>query len=199
MNADKLPRWLNAAVASAGGLGIFLVAFLDSSVLSFPVVNDLLVIRLSILNPSRMPYYALMATLGSLLGCLVLYFLARKGEEVMFHKHAGVRAARIRHWLERNGFLTVLVAALLPPPLPFKVFVVGAGAFSVRLRDFVLALVLARSLRYLGEGIIAVRYGDEAIRYFTHHKLEFSLLTLGGVLAFALIFRLVWSLLHRAS
>ena len=109
MNADKLPHWLSAAVTSAGGLGIFLVAFLDSSVLSFPVVNDLLVIRLSILNPSRMPDYALMATLGSLLGCLVLYFLARKGEEVMFHKYAGARAARIRHWLEKNDFGRTLV------------------------------------------------------------------------------------------
>ena len=74
---DKLPPWLGTAVASAGGLGIFLIAFLDSSVLTFPVVNDLLVIQLSITYPAKMPYYALMATLGSVLGCVLLYYFAK--------------------------------------------------------------------------------------------------------------------------
>ena len=89
-----LPHWLQAIVASAGGLGLFLIAFLDSSVLTFPVINDLLLIDLSIRYPARMPYYAAMATLGSVAGCLLLYYLARKGGEAMFHKHAGPRARK---------------------------------------------------------------------------------------------------------
>src|ERR1700692_2846912 len=80
-----LPVWLQAIVASAGGLGLFLIAFLDSSVLTFPVINVLLLIDLSIRNPARMPYYAAMATVGSVAGCLLLYYIARKGGEAMFH------------------------------------------------------------------------------------------------------------------
>src|ERR1700730_16493663 len=91
-----LPRWLQGIVASTGGLGLFLIAFLDSSVLTFPVINDLLLIDLSIHNPSRMPYYAVMATIGSVAGCLVVYYMARKGGEAMFHKQAGPRAQTIR-------------------------------------------------------------------------------------------------------
>ena len=87
-----MPHWLQAIVATTGGPGLFLIALLDSSVLSFPVINDLLMINLSIQHPSRMPYYAAMATLGSVAGCLFLYYLARKGGEAMFHKHAGRRA-----------------------------------------------------------------------------------------------------------
>src|SRR5580704_7518168 len=100
-----LPHWLQAIVSSAGGLGLFLIAFLDSSVLTFPVINDLLLIDLSIRNPARMPYYAAMATLGSVGGCLLLYYLARKGGEAMFQKQAGPRAQQIRALIKRNGFV----------------------------------------------------------------------------------------------
>ena len=141
-----LPHWLQAIVAATGGLGLFLIAFLDSSVLTFPVINDLLLIDLSIRYPSRMPYYAGMATLGSVAGCLLLYYLARKGGEAMFHKHAGPRARHIHAWINRNGFVSILVAALLPPPTPFKVFVIAAGALEMPVRTFVLGLIVARSL-----------------------------------------------------
>src|ERR1700685_87658 len=92
----KLPAWLAHLVATLGGLGFILVAFLDSSVLSFPVVTDLLVIEESIQNPARMPYYALMATVGSLAGCFWLYLLARKGGEAFFHSPAGRPSERAR-------------------------------------------------------------------------------------------------------
>src|SRR5260221_4050093 len=102
-----LPHWLQAIVASTGGLGLFLIAFLDSSVLTFPVINDLLLINLSIQHPARMPYYATMATLGSVGGCLFLYYLARKGGEAMFHKHAGTRVQHIHASLNRNGIACI--------------------------------------------------------------------------------------------
>lgn len=199
MNLAKLPPWLRAAVTSTGGLGLFLVAFLDSSVLTFPAINDLLVIQLSILNPARMAYYALMATLGSVLGCILLFFIARKGGEVMFRKHAGARAAQIHAWVVRNGFLSMLIAALLPPPTPFKPFVIAAGVFRVPLRTFTLALLLARMLRYFGEGFLAVRYGTEAVRYLLEKKLQFSLIVLAAILAGYFILHLVFRRAHRKA
>ncbi len=177
-----LPNWLKAVVASTGGPGLFLIAFLDSSVLTFPVINDLLLIDLSIQHPARMPYYAAMATLGSLTGCLLLYTIARKGGEAMFHKHAGPRAQHIHDWINRNGFVSILVTALLPPPNPFKVFVVAAGALEMPLRPFVLGLLFARGLRFFGEGFLAVRYGDQASQFLLTHKLEVAGITLGVVL-----------------
>ncbi len=182
MNLDKLPHWLQPLVVSLGGLGLFVVAFLDSSVLSFPVINDLLVIQLSIWSPARMPYYALMATLGSVGGCVLLYFLARKGGEAMFRRRAGARAEIIRAWMERNGFTSVLATALLPPPTPFKIFVIAAGVFQVRLWSFTLALLIARGFRYFGEGYLAIRYGPAAIHYLAEHKLQLAVIALGIVL-----------------
>jgi membrane protein YqaA with SNARE-associated domain len=169
MDKLKLPHWLQHLVATLGGVGLFTVAFLDSSVLSFPVVTDLLVIQQSMQYPSRMPYYAFMATLGSLLGCIWLYLIAKKGGEEFFHRHAKGRAVQIRDWVDQNGFLSAFVPALLPPPLPFKAFVLAEGVFQVPLKTFVTALALGRGLRYLIEGILAVRYGDAAIVFLMTH------------------------------
>ena len=173
--AASLSGWKQKIVAFAGGLGapgLFLISFLDSSVLTFPVINDLLLIELSIQRPARMILYASMAALGSLLGCVLLYFLARKGGEAVFRKKAGVRADVIRHWLERNGFGGMLVAALLPPPTPFKFFVLAAAVFRLPLVSFSAAIALARALRYFTVGYLAVKYGSQALPYLAQHKLE---------------------------
>ena len=187
-----LPHWLQAIVASAGGLGLFLIAFLDSSVLTFPVINDLLLIQLSIRFPARMPYYAAMATLGSVAGCLLLYYIARKGGEAMFHKHAGPRAQHIHAWINRNGFLSILVTALLPPPTPFKAFVIAAGALEMPVRTFVLGLLAARAIRFFGEGFLAIRYGDQASQFLMTHKLDVAAIVLGVVLVLYLASRLAF-------
>src|ERR1700674_5441397 len=131
-----LPQWLQATVAATGGLGLFLIAFLDSSVLTFPVINDLLLIDLSIRYPARMPYYAAMAIGGSVGGCVLLYYIARKGGEAMFRKQAGPQAEKIRVWINRNGFISITGVALLPPPTPFKAFVIAAGALEMPVRTF---------------------------------------------------------------
>src|SRR3989440_5841051 len=134
--ATSLNGWKQKIVAFAGGLGapgLFLISFLDSSVLTFPIINDLLLIELSIQHPARMSLYAFMAALGSVLGCVVLYFIARKGGEALFHSKAGKHSHAIRHLVEENGFLGMLVAALLPPPTPFKFFVFAAGAVAAPL------------------------------------------------------------------
>lgn len=187
-----LPNWLQAIVATAGGPGLFLIAFLDSSVLTFPVINDLLLINLSVQSPTRMPYYASMATLGSVAGCVLLYYIARKGGEAMFHKHAGARAETIRAWIKRNGFISILVTALLPPPNPFKIFVIAAGALEMPILQFTLGLLAARGIRFFGEGFLAIRYGDQALQYLLTHKLEMTGIVLLVVLALYLATRFVF-------
>src|SRR5579872_1486026 len=102
MNRIKLPGWLQTFVATMGGGGIFAVAFLDSSVLSFPFVTDILVMELCIQKPARMPYYAAMAALGSLAGCIWLYLLAKKGGEIYFHSHARGAGERIKEWVDSH-------------------------------------------------------------------------------------------------
>jgi membrane protein YqaA with SNARE-associated domain len=180
----QLGAWKQKIVAFAGALGapgLFLISFLDSSFLTFPVINDLLLIELSMRRPARMPLYASMATLGSLLGCVVLFLLARKVEEAAFHSKVGARGHAIRHWVERNGFGGMLVAAMLPPPTPFKFFVLAAGVFEVPLASFASAIGLARVIRYFGVGYLAVRYGRDALPYLGQHKLKVALIVIAVI------------------
>jgi membrane protein YqaA with SNARE-associated domain len=169
MGRQKLFAWLQGLVMAFGGGGLFVVTFFDSSVLSFPFFPDAVMIELSIANPVRMPYYAAMASVGSLLGSIVLYFLAKKGGEAFFHKHAGGKAEKIKEWVDNNGFLSAFLPAVLPPPFPFKPFVLAEGVFQVPARTFILAILLGRGLRYGAEGILAVRYGDAALGYLKSH------------------------------
>ena len=129
---SRIISWIQAFALSIGGPGLFFIAFLDSSFLSLPEVNDLLVIMMVIENKARMPYYAFMATLGSLAGCLVLYVIGRRsGEALVRRRFGGPGLERALRQFSRYGVLAVIVPAILPPPSPFKVFVVLAGAARV--------------------------------------------------------------------
>jgi len=196
--SPNLSAWKQKVVAFASGLGapgLLLISFLDSSVLSFPIINDLLLIELAMQHPVRMPLYALTASLGSVLGCVLLYFLARAGGEAYFHRKAGKRAHAIRHWVERNGFGGMLIAALLPPPTPFKIFVFAAGVFEAPFFGFTAAITLARLFRYFGVGYLAVRYGHDAMPYLAQHKLQVTVLVASlAVVSYALS---RWILRHR--
>lgn len=190
----QLNTWKQKIVGFAGALGapgLFLISFLDSSVLTFPVINDLLLIELSIEHPARMPLYALMAATGSVLGCVLLYFIARKGGEAFFHRKAGHRATAIRHWVEENGFVGMLIAALLPPPTPFKIFVFAAGVFEVPFWGFTSAVALARVIRYFGIGYLAIRFGNDALPYLKDHKLEATVVIVLFVLLSYLVSRVI--------
>jgi membrane protein YqaA with SNARE-associated domain len=171
----KLNAWKEKVILFAGSLGapgLFLISFLDSSVLSFPVINDLLLIDLAIKRPARMPLYAVAASVGSVLGCVLLYYLARRGGEAFFHKNAGAHGPAVRGWVKKNGFAGMLMAALLPPPTPFKIFVFAAGVFEVPVASFALAVTTARLLRYFTVGFLAVRFGEQALPYLAQHKLQ---------------------------
>lgn len=190
----KLPGWVQALLGSAGGWGLFVVAFVDSSFGSFPVINDLLVVWLTIANPGHMVFYATMATLGSVLGCLVVFSLAHKGGEIVLHKRASPeQIERIRRWYERNEFLTVAVPAVLPPPTPFKLFVLAAGAFQVRWQYFVAALLLGRGVRYFLWGLLTIRYGERTIVFLRSNYLQVS----GGIIALMLFVFLLFRLAER--
>jgi membrane protein YqaA with SNARE-associated domain len=197
---SNLGGWKQKIVVFAtalGAPGLLLVSFLDSSVLTFPVINDLLLIELSIQRPARMPLYASMAALGSVLGCVLLFFIAEKGGEALFHKHAGKRAQAIHNWVVHNGFAGMLVAALLPPPTPFKVFVVAAGVFEVPLLSFTSAITLARLLRYFVIGYLAIRFGEGAKSYLQHHWFQVTMLAIAVVLVSYGLSRLI--LRHRSG
>ncbi|HET9703561.1 MAG TPA: VTT domain-containing protein [Vicinamibacterales bacterium] len=172
-----------------GGLGLFILATLDSSFLSFPQVNDLLIIVLSTKYPERMVYYAGMTVLGSLLGCFMLYGVARRGGEVFIRKRVkGKYADRAIALYQRHGLLAVVVPALLPPPVPFKVFVLLAGAAAVSPVRFGIAVAIGRSIRYFGQGYLAVLYGEQAAEFMKAHGttlgigLAAAALVMGGVL-----------------
>jgi membrane protein YqaA with SNARE-associated domain len=184
--ATQLSGWRQKIVAFAGALGapgLFLISFLDSSVLTFPVINDLLLIELSIQKPLRMPLYAAMAMTGSVLGCVLLYFIAKKGGEAFFRKKAGQRGKVIREWVVKNGFGGMLAAALLPPPTPFKIFVFASGVFEVPLSSFASAIALARAIRYFGIGYLATKYGEQAMPFIARHKLQVT----AGVIVFVAV------------
>jgi membrane protein YqaA with SNARE-associated domain len=197
-----LLSWLNkwkgkvgAFAAALGAPGIFLISFLDSSFVPFPIINDGLLITFSIQNHARMPLYALMAVTGSVLGCVVLYFIARSGGEAFFRRKAGGRADSIRQAVEKNGFGGMLVAALLPPPTPFKFFVLAAGVFRVPVWSFASAIALARVIRYFGIGYLAVRYGDNAKPFITQHWLAITI----GIVAFVALSFLASRLILKQS
>jgi membrane protein YqaA with SNARE-associated domain len=176
-----LPNWLARFVAVMGGGGLFLVTFLDSSVLSFPFVADALVIELSSQRPARMPYYVAMAALGSLAGCIWLYLLAKKGGEAFFKRHGGSGARKAKEWVDRHAFLSVFIPSILPPPFPFKVFILAEGVFQVPLRTFVLAVLLGRGLRYLAEGLFGIKYGRQSAVFLVVHGRAFAIASIAGL------------------
>ena len=159
----RLAAWAGKILRPLGGGGIFLAAVLDSSFLPLPEAVDLWLMTLSVLQPSRMPYYVLLSTLGSLLGSSALFFVFRRGEEAFLKKNPKYsRLPRIQRWVEKYETLAIVVGAILPPPAPLKLVVVAAALVKCRFDRFVVALVLGRTIRYAAEGLLAVRYGRRA-------------------------------------
>ena len=174
---------VEAFAISLGGPGLFFVAFLDSSFLSLPEINDILVIWMVTQRKDLMLYYVAMATFGSMTGCLTLYAVGRKGGEALLRRRfskAGLDRAFAR--FNRYGMFALLVPALLPPPAPFKVFVLTGGVARMSLTSFVLAIGIGRGARYLIEGALAVRYGDQAIEFVRQHGRPMSLILVLTVL-----------------
>jgi len=178
--------WIKTVAISLGGPGLFLIAFLDSSFLSFPEVNDLLIIWLTTQHKERMVYYAAMTTLGSIAGCLALYSVARKGGEAFLRRRFNPEyLERAMATFRKYGLLAILIPSILPPPTPFKIFVLAAGVSKVRPFDFIVAIAIGRGFRYFGEGLLAVYYGDQAAAFLQENAQEVGLVVAAAALVFA--------------
>ncbi len=188
---------LHAIALSLGGPGLLVVAFMDSSFLSLPQVNDLLVVLMVTQNKSWMPYYALMATLGSIGGSYAIYYLANRGGDAFLRRRlASGHVDRALGFYRRYGLLALIVPALLPPPAPFKLFVLAAGVAGVRPVSFVTAIAIARGVRYLALGVLAVYYGDAALDLMRTGGREVALWVVGGIVVLVAIF-VIWRRLRR--
>ena len=168
--AHKIQEWFLALTGPLGGWALLLIALFDSSFLSLPEVNDVLIVTLSIQKPERMLYYCTMTTVGSIMGCLILFYVGHKGGEVLIRKKFAPRQLeKIAGWYRRYGVLTVIIPSILPPPTPFKIFVLTASVFKVGLGKFILAVTVGRGFRYFLEGYLAVRYGEQTLHYMRNN------------------------------
>ena len=158
------------AALAAGGPGIFGVSFLDSSFVPLPEISDLMVVVMVMQHQDWMPYYAAMATLGSIAGCYVIYALARKGGSGFLQRRMSLRRGeQVLALYRRYGLLALMIPAILPPPAPFKVFVLLAGVAGVSPLRFVLGIGIARAIRYLVLGGLTIRYGETAMEMLRTH------------------------------
>ncbi len=179
--------WIQSIAITLGAPGLFIIGFLDSSFLSFPEVNDLLLVLMVIEHPHRMVLYAASATLGSLAGCLALYTVGRKGGDAFIRKRFGSGSVdRTLRLIQRNGVLAILIPALLPPPAPFKIFVLLAGIAGISPGRFTTAILVGRGVRYFGEGLLALYYGEQATAFIEENSATVGLWLVGLLVAGAL-------------
>ena len=145
-----------------GAAGLFAVALLDSALVPLPGGPDAVMLLLSTRSPGWMPVYALAATAGSVIGCVILYHISRRAGRRALEKFPPEKQARVKALVDRYDVLSVLVASVLPPPFPFKLFVITAGVFRLSVWRFAAAVAAGRAFRFFLEGFLAVRYGERA-------------------------------------
>ena len=193
-----IARWLEANVI---GLPIYLAApamiiigALDSSLLSLPEINDYLVVGRCYKYPPAVFYFPLFAAAGSVLGCNILYSLVRRGGQALLRRRFNLQSIkRVERAYERFGFLAIGLPAILPPPLPFKIFVATAGALEYPRWKFLLTVMIARSLRYYVEGILAVFYGRRVLLFLRDNGLVIvSIVATIGLIAAIIYFLVKW-------
>jgi len=189
---EQFVAWLQPLAEQFGGVGMAIIALLDSSFISMPNVNDLLIVWQTIEHPDRWWYYAMMTTAGSVAGSMVIYWIGRKGGEAFLNRRfKAEHVARVRGVFERYGMWAMLIVAIIPPPAPYKIFVLLAGAGGVGPGMFALAVAIGRALRYGLEGWLARVYGDVAAAFVRDNLTAVSLWLVGGALVAGAVF-LVW-------
>jgi membrane protein DedA with SNARE-associated domain len=185
---EKLGSSINGFVMSLGGPGVMLLAIADSSFLSMPEGNDLLIVILSAGGSwANMAYFVGMTTLGSVIGCLLLFFVGRRGGSPLLRRRFSQQNIdRAEKLFERYGMLTIVIPSILPPPLPFKIFVLSAGVFRLKTLAFVTAVLIGRTIRYSMWGVLAVLYGSAVKRYMQQNLEQIGIILLATlVLAIA--------------
>ena len=164
----SLGEWLLAF----GAFGLFAISLLDSAFVPLPSGPDLIMVLLTIEAPAWMPVYALAATAGSTLGCTFLYLVARRAGATALKRMNQERRERLENLLGRYDMLAVMVPAVLPPPFPFKPFILSAGVFKLKMTRFIAAIFIGRGARFLVEGWLAIRYGKDATEIIQRHGLK---------------------------
>jgi len=154
----KFSHWL----LSFGPFGLFAIAFLDSVLVPIPGGVDAMLLLLAAARPSWMLIYVAAATIGSTAGCIGLYVASKRAGHRALSRFSEAKQKRVKDLIDRYDVLSVLVASVLPPPFPFKLFVVSAGVFRLNFLRFTIAIAAGRTFRYLLEGYLAARYGEHA-------------------------------------
>lgn len=168
---SRFVEWAQGFALALGAPGLFVVAILDSSILTLPEINDILVVLLVTRHNARLALYAGAATAGSIVGSLVLFTIGRKGGEAVLQKRFSVeRSTRARAFIEKYGVLAIIIPSLLPPPMPFKMFVLLSGVARMSVGRFVTAVAIGRGTRYFGEALLALRYGDQTLAFLHEHS-----------------------------
>lgn len=181
-------HWLERYVISLpiyyAAPAMIVIGALDSSLLSLPEINDYLVVGRCINEPSAVFYFPLFAAIGSLIGCWLLYsIMQRGGQAVLRRRFKRANIERVERAYARYGFLAIAIPALLPPPMPFKIFVATAGTLEYPRRKFLVTVMIARSFRYYVEGVLAVFYGRRVLLFLKDNGLVIlSLVAAGGLL-----------------
>jgi membrane protein YqaA with SNARE-associated domain len=165
-----IAHWLEHYIISVplyvAAPAMVVIGALDSSLLSLPEINDYLVVGRCYKYPSAVFYFPLFAAAGSVFGCLLLYTIMRRGGQVLLHKRFRAdRIERVEKAYARFGVFAIAIPAILPPPLPFKIFVATAGTLEYPRGKFLLTILIARSFRYYVEGILAVFYGRRVLEF----------------------------------
>jgi membrane protein YqaA with SNARE-associated domain len=185
-----ITKWLTRLseyLITYGAFGLFAVALLDSTFVPLPSSADALMLLLSTTNPSWMLLYAFMATSGSALGCWILYLISRRAGARALNRFSEAKQQRVKNWIEKYDAFAVLVATLLPPPFPFKLFVITAGVFRFSLLRFMLAIIVGRAFRFLLEGYFAVRYGAQAKEILARYYPIIGLGLVVGIVLFVVL------------
>jgi membrane protein YqaA with SNARE-associated domain len=180
---DLVGRIRSLALA-LGGPGLFLVAFLDSTFLPLPGIADILLVVMVTRRPVATIWYVVLTLTGSVAGCLVMHAIGRKGGEALVRKRfTGEKTERAMASLQRHGVMAVLIPSLLPPPAPFKLFVLLAGVVGIDAVPFAIAITIGRLARYTVLAVLAVRYGNRAMAYIQEHGTTASLIVVGVLAA----------------
>src|SRR5438874_9906483 len=191
--ARRLGRFIIHAPIWIAGPSMILIGALDSSLLSLPEVNDYLVVARCYTHPRSALFFPLFAALGSVLGCLLLYTITQRGGLALLHRKFKIeRIQKVEQAYARFGILALAVPALLPPPLPFKIFVATAGALQFPRRRFLLTILISRLVRYYTEGLLAVFYGERVLRFLRDNGLMIVTIV-GGLCLLALVVYLLSS------
>ena len=187
----KLSHWL----LSFGPFGLLAIAFLDSLMIPMPGGVDAMLLLLASARPSWMLIYVAAATIGSTAGCVGLYKISQKAGHRALAKFSESKQKRVKDLIDRYDVLSVLVASLLPPPFPFKLFVVSAGVFRLNLLRFTIAIAAGRTFRYLLEGYLAARYGEHAKEILSRYYPAIGI----GLAVLIIVFFVGRNLLRRSS